>query len=218
MKVTLPTHVPLRYLTSLALALLALELAEGTPLLLALTAQAFVVVAGVAFNIAGGLAYPSGACIFFNATLSLILGLVVKAILGEPLNSNLSDPQQTLLAYLAGMVFILIAVFFSTKLRSRRGLLEKLDVGRRVDQTGIGCLLIAYFVPYLIPGSLQGTFSQFNNAFVYFAILLPVYQKARQTDGRRSFHYVAFIGWAYLTYFYGLVGFSKQGLFGPSVA
>ncbi|MGI4853230.1 MAG: hypothetical protein ACRYF4_04170 [Janthinobacterium lividum] len=218
MKLALPTHIPVRYAASFSLILLALELAEGTPLLLALTAQAFVLVATVAFNIAGGLAYPSGACIFFNAMLSLIVGLVVKAVLGEPLNSNLSMPQQTMLIYLAGMVFILVAVYFSTRLRTKRGLLERLDPAQRVDQVGIGCILIAFFVPYLIPASLQGTFSQFNSAFVYFAILLPVYYRVKQTDGMRSFHYVAFIGWVYLTYTYGVVGLSKQGLFGPSVA
>lgn len=218
MKLTLPTHFSMRYVGSFALAMLALELAEGTPLVLALLAQSFVMVSAVAFNVAGGLVYPSGAFVFFNAMLSLILGMVVKAVLGEPLNSNLIAPEQTLLAYLAGMVFILIAVFFTAKLRSKQGLLEKLDAGRRVDQIGIGCILIAYFTPYLLPSSLQGTFSQFNNGFVYLSILLPVYQRTKQTDGKTSFHYVALIGWLYLTYTYGIAGLSKQGLFGPSVA
>ena len=218
MKVALPTHVPLRYVLSFTLVLLALEVAEGTPLFLALTAQAFVLVSAVAFNVAGGLVYPSGACIFFNAMLSLIVGMVWKAVLGEPLNSNLSAPERTMLIYLVGMVFILIAVYFSTRLRTQRGLLERLDPGQRIDQVGIGCILIAFFVPYLIPMSLQGTFSQFNGAFVSFAILLPVYYRTKQTDGRQSFHYVALIGWVYLTYTYGIVGLSKQGLFGPSVA
>ncbi len=218
MKLTLPTHVPMRYVASFALAMLALELAEGTPLMVALTAQAFVMVSAVAFNLAGGLMYPSGAFVLFNALFSMIIGVVVKTVLGEPLNSNLSAPEQTLLVYLAGMVFILIAVLFSSRLRAKQGLLERVDAGQRVDQIGIGCILIAYFTPYVLPAALQGTFAQFNGAFVFLAILLPVYQRTKQTDGRSSFHYVALIGWVYLTYTYGVGGLSKQGLFAPTVA
>ncbi|MGI4756336.1 MAG: hypothetical protein ACRYGF_05735 [Janthinobacterium lividum] len=218
MKVALPTRVSMRYVAYFAAFLLLVEVVEGTPVFLALTAQAFMLVSALAFNVAGGLAYPSGACIFFNAVLSLSLGVLLKAVLGEPLQSNLQGAQQTMLTYLAGMVSILIAAILAAKLRRKRGLLERIDTGMQMDQVGLGCLLIAYVTPYLLPSAFQGTFSQFNNAFVYLAIVLPVYYRARQTDGRSSFHYVALIAWMYLTYTYGISAFSKQGLFGPSVA
>ena len=201
MKVSLPTHVPMQYAYAFALILLALEIAEGTPVPLALTAQAFVVVSAVAFNVAGGLVYPSGAFIFFNATLSLIVGLVTKAFLGEPLQSNLYAPQKTLLVYLVGMCFILIAAYLCRHLRPKKALLEDVKVGDRVDKIGAGCFLLAVFTPYLLPAQVQGTFGQFNTAFIYLSIMIPVYQRTRETDGRRSFHVMAFIAWVYLTLF-----------------
>ncbi len=218
MKLSLPSHLPLRYVASFSAAMLALEVAEGTPVTIALSAQAFVVVAAIAFNVAGGLSYPSGAFVCFNALQSLIIGLLVKTVLGEPLNTNLLAPQRSMLVYLAGMVSVLVAVFFCSRLRGKRGLLENVDAGQHVEQVGLGCILIAYFVPFLLPASVQGTFAQFNSAFVYLAILLPVYQRTKQTNGKSSFHYVAFIAWSSLTYFYGFAGSSKQGLFAPAAA
>lgn len=218
MKVSLPTHVPMRYVYSFALAMLGLELAEGTSLLVGLMAQAFIIVAALAFNTAGGLMYPSGAFIFFNALFSLGLGTIVKTALGEPLDSNLIVPAETMLVYLVGMVFMAIAVFLSTRLRSRKGLLQDVQVGAKVDQISIGCVLIALWTPHFLPDAVQGTFSQFNLAFVYLAIVLPVYQTTKDTDGRSSFNLYALIAWAYLTGYYGLFAFSKQGIFAPSAA
>ncbi len=214
----LPTRLPLSYLASFSAMLLLVEFLEGTPLLLGVTAQAFLLVAGVAFNLCGGLAYASGAFVFFSAVLSLELGVVLKAVLGEPLQSNLIAPQKTLLVYLAGMCSVLVAAFISTRLRRRRGLLESIDLSRQVVSTGLGCLLIATVTPLLLPEGLEGTFSQFNGAFVSVAILLMVFQVTRASGGKRSFHPVALASWAYITIDYGIMHFSKQGLFAPSVA
>ncbi len=217
-KLFLPTRVPFSYLASFSAALLVIELVEGTPVLLAITAQAFLLVAGVAFNLCGGLAYASGAFVFFSAVLSLGLGVVLKALLGEPLQSNLIAPQKTLLVYLAGMGSVLIAALVSTRLRRARGLLEGIDLSRQVVSTGLGCLLIATVTPLLLPEALLGTFLQFNSAFVSVAILLMVYQTTRASGGKRTFHPVALASWAYVTTYYGILHFSKQGLFAPSVA
>ena len=208
----------MRYVYSFAIAMLGLELVEGTSVLVAMMAQAFVVIAAMGFNIAGGMMYPSGAFIFFNALLSLIVGVVVKTALGEPLDSNLRSPERTMLVYLAGMVFLMIAAYLSARFRSRKGLLQNVLVGTRLDQISIGCILIAFWTPYVLPAEVQGTFSQFNTAFVYLAILLPVYETTKDTDGQSSFNTYSLIAWLYLTGVYGLYAFSKQGLFGPSAA
>src|ERR1700712_3240685 len=103
MKLTLPSRVPMTWVLSFVMVLVCVQLIEGTPLVLSLTGSSFIVVAALAFNIAGGLQYPSGAYVFFNAIFSSILGMVTKAVLGEPLQTNLIDPQRTLSVYLVGM-------------------------------------------------------------------------------------------------------------------
>lgn len=208
----------MRYVLSFCAALLAVELAEGSDVVLSLATQAFFILAALGFNVCGGLLYPSGACIFFLTVLTLGLGAVLKACMGEPLQSNLIEPATTILAYTAGMASILVAAYFSKFLRSRRGLLERFDPGVRVQQMAAGCLLIAVGVPLILPENFKGTFAQFSSNFAVFAIILPVYRQVRQTDGWKSFTLVAFIGWAYLTIYYGIVLYSKQGLFSPSLA
>lgn len=218
MKLFLPDRVPFSYLASFSAALLLIELLEGTPLLLAVTTQAFLLVAGITFNLCGGLMYASGAFVFFSTVLSLELGVVLKAVLGEPLQSNLIAPQRTMLVYLAGMASILVAAFVSTALRRKRGLLEGIDLSQQVTSTGLGCLLIAAVTPLLLPEALQGTFSQFNGSFVSVSILLMVYQVTKASRGKRSFHPVALASWFYITVNYGILHYTKQGLFAPSVA
>lgn len=218
MTLFLPTRIPLSYLASFSAALLLVELVEGTPLFLAVTAQAFLLIAGVAFNLCGGLMYASGAFVFFSAVLSLGLGVVLKAVLGEPLQSNLIAPQKTMLVYLAGMASVLVAAFVSTRLRRRRGLLEGIDLSRQVTSTGLGCLLISTVTPFFLPKALEGTFAQFNSAFGTVAILLIVYETVKASGGTRSFHPVALASWFYVTGYFGILHFSKQGMFAPSVA
>lgn len=217
-KLFLPTRVPFSYLASFSAALLLVEVVEGTPMLLAFTAQAFILVAGIAFNLCGGLAYASGAFVFFSALLSLGFGMVLKAVLGEPLQSNLIAPQKSMLVYLAGMTSVLLAASVAVRLRRRRGLLESIDLSRQVTSTGLGCLLIATVTPLLLPEGLEGTFRQFNSAFVSVSILLMVYQVCKATGGARSYHPVALMSLLYMTGYYGILHYSKQGLFVPSVA
>jgi hypothetical protein len=82
---------------------------------------------------------------------------------------------------------------------------------------GVGCLMISFVVPLFLPDSVRGTFTQFNAAFEMLAIMLLVYQRARETGGRKTFNVVSFIAWIYVT-FMGFYGFSKEGIFEPSFA
>lgn len=218
MRLTLPARVSMSVVLSFCAALLAVELAEGSDIVLALATQAFILLAALAFNRCGGLLYPSGSCVFFLTVLTLGLGAILKAGLGEPLQSNLIDPRNTILAYTAGMASVLVAAYFATLLRSRRGLLERFDPGTRVQQMAAGCLLIAIGVPLILPASVRGTAGQFSGTIAVFAILVPVYKRAQQTDGWKSFTFVALVGWAYLTVYYGIISYSKQGLFSPSLS
>ena len=205
------------WVLSFVLVLACVQVAEGTPLLLSLTACAFVVVGAQAFNVAGGLQYPSGAYIFFNVVLSSLVGMMAKAVLGEPLQTNLYNAQFTMWVYLVGGFCMLAAVLLNSRLRRRTPLLsDRLD-GRQMSAIAFGCLLL-YFLPgYLLPAKWASTYTQFNY-FSYLAIMLPVYQLARDTDGRRTFNWISFIIWLYLTVNLGLLAFSKEGIFGGSAA
>ncbi len=216
MKVSLPTHVPMKWVLSFVLVLAVVQVVQGATLLLACTAAAFIVLASLAFNAAGGLQYPSGAYIFFNALLSAGLGIVVKAVLNEPLNTNLTNAQYTLTVYVTGMCAMLVASFINQRFRRRVPLLRNTLGNLRIDQVALGCVIISIVVPYVAPRSITGTVNQFNR-FGILAILFSVANKVKVTDGRRSFTWVAFIAWAYTTMI-GVLAFSKEGMFAASVA
>ncbi len=216
MKVSLPSHVPMKWVLSFVLVLVIVQMIQGTTALLACTAGAFIILAALAFNAAGGLQYPSGAYIFFNALLSAILGIVMKAVLGEPLNTNLTDAQYTLTVYVTGMCAMLVASLLNRRFRRRPPLLRNTLQNVRMDQVALGCLILSIAVTYAAPRSITGTVSQFNR-FGILAILLSVSYRLKETDGRRSFTWVAFIAWLYNT-LSGLLEFSKEGMFTASVA
>src|SRR5215467_5650415 len=90
--------------------LCVVQVAQGTNRTFALFSFLSICVAALAFNLAGGFTRTSGAFVFFNSSLVVILGLCVKAYLGEPADSNLFSPLLTMEVYLAGMVMILVAV------------------------------------------------------------------------------------------------------------
>jgi hypothetical protein len=143
--------------------------------------------------------------------------MVTKAVLGEPLQTNLIDPQRTLSVYLVGMCSMLAAVLLNSRLRRKTPLLSDRLNGTQINSIGVGCILLYLLPGHLLPQQWSGTYNQFNY-FQYLAIMLPVYQLARDTDGRRTFNWVSFTVWLYITMILGVLAFSKEGLFGSSAA
>ncbi|HUZ93991.1 MAG TPA: hypothetical protein VMU57_03690, partial [Edaphobacter sp.] len=121
-----PERVPLGYAASFAVILGAVQLFQGTDPAFSLCSFLFIVIAAVAFNMAGGLTRPSGGYVFFYSILAVILGLSWKAFIGEPADSNLTQPLLTIEATLGGMVGMCFAVFVSRKLAKKTPLLPNL--------------------------------------------------------------------------------------------
>jgi hypothetical protein len=217
MKLTFPSRFPLAYVAAFAGVVFVAAWAEGTQLPVAFLAATFLILSGLAFNLAGGLNYPSGAYIFFVAMLDLGLGVVAKLVLGEPLDSHLQNATKTLLVYNGGMLGILAAAAVTRRLRRKRPLLLNMLSNARTDQIAIGCILIGIMGPVVLPNGLVTMFNQVNN-FLPFAVMLPVYNRAKQTDGVSTFSWAAFAAWAYTTVVFGLLTFSKQGIFECSAA
>ncbi len=202
---------------SFVMVLFCVQLVEGTPVTLSATGCAFIVVAATAFNVTGGLQYPSGAYVFFNALFSCTVGMVAKALLGEPLQTNLLDAQLTLSVYLVGMCSLLAAVLLSSRFRRKTPLLSDRLNSTQINSIAIGCLLLYILPLYVLPAQWAGTFNQFNY-FQFLAVMLPVYQLAKDTDGRRTFNWISFSIWLWITVRLGILTFSKEGMFGASAA
>ena len=222
MHIPYPERIPYAWATAFASALFAVQLLEHTHLLFAVCCFAFIMVATAAFNIAGGLYRPAGAYIFFNALLTLIVGLVVKAAMGEAAHGNLATPELSIEVYLFGMLGMLFAACIEKRFRPRRSYIEAKLAMPSLRTVYIGTTVIALFLKlfYLLNelGVISGSYIQtIYNAdhFLPFALILGVMHTIRSTNGRHSVTpWLIFL--FLLSTGEGLINFSKQALFAPA--
>ncbi len=197
-----------------------LQQLEHTDSTFSLLTATFVVLSALAYNAAGGISYPSGAYIFFNALLTAIVGLTWKLFLGEPGESYLHAPNKTLLAYCAGMVVMGSAAALSHRLRSRRALLPTLDIDT-MRYAALGCFLVGAIVQFVTTrfigqvGTISSALHQLNYLPRLAIIFATVYQMSK-SGGKSSTNWIVWLSGG-LMLFYGLLDFSKEGIFTPLV-
>ncbi len=219
MRLPFPERIPLIPTFSFAVAFCVIQLYEKTNPLFALACFFFLLVSAIAFNVAGGFSRPSGAYVFFYATLTVIIGLIWKAVLGEPADSNLQNPLLTISVFLSGICMMLVAVYFSTRLRTKRALLGNMVTDANMQTATVGCLicgiLFIFSGSFLSGGngSVLSALSQLNRFFP-MAIILGVINAIRRSGGKRSISLPCPLA-AGFEFGIGLLGFSKEGIITP---
>lgn len=218
-RIPFPVHIPLSRVTCFAAVLLVVELYQGTSPTFAICAFLFIFVSGITFNLAGGFSRTSGAYVFCYAVLAVIVGLCWKAVLREPADSNLMEPNLTMQIYLGSMVALLMAVAISKKLTPKRPLLGNLLKDTTVQNATVGCLVTGLSVSALLiilprqEGSILSALAQVNR-FLPMAIILGVVHEIQVSGGKRSINLPVLLS-AGVLFSMGLIGFSKEGLFTP---
>jgi len=178
----------------------------------------------MAFNHAGGFSRPSGVYIFWFALLAVYFGVVMKAFLGEPANSNLRTPQTTMTVYIASILMMWLAAAASRKLTwNSPGLAKVLGADRiNLGYSAAGCVALGFglivanqFLPQSA-GSLLAALNQVNY-FLPLGIILGTVDALQASNGQRSVNYLVFFAMSF-SFVFGLSQFSKQGMFTPFVA
>ena len=221
MRIPYPERIPLQYVIPVTTLFCAIQLYQGTRALFSLCCFLFIIIAAVAFNLAGGLARPSGAYVFFYATLGLIFGLCWKAILREPADSHLLWPMLTIRVFLGGITAMLAAVYVSRHFTAKRPLLGRMVTDTNIQNATVGCMItgitltvILMFVPRQ-SGSILSALAQINR-FLPLAILLGVIHQIRRSEGTSSINLPVLIS-GVVMFTEGLISFSKEGMFTPFV-
>ncbi|MEO6981926.1 MAG: hypothetical protein ABI072_02285, partial [Edaphobacter sp.] len=142
MRLPFPERISIFYVFGFAALLCIVQLLEGTFAPFALCSFLFILIAGVTFNLAGGFTRPSGSYVFFYAVLGIIVGLVWKAVLGEPADSNLLVPFVTIRAYLGSICAMFVAIYISRRLTPKRPLLGSLLTDANMQNATIGCMIV----------------------------------------------------------------------------
>ena len=183
----------------------------------------YIIVAAIAFNVAGGFTRTSGAFVFFNATLGVIVGLCVKAYVGEAAETNLLAPLLTMALYLSGMCMMLVAVYLSKKLSTKRPLLGRMVTDSNLQTATVGCLaagILIIVAQSFLPGGNGTVISALNqlNRFFPLAIILGVINTIRRSGGTRCVNLPVLIAAAISFTFFGVLNYSKEGMFAPIAA
>jgi hypothetical protein len=214
-----PEHVRLSPVLLFALGLSAIQVFQGTEPLFSLGSFLFIIISAIAFNVAGGVTRPSGSYIFFFAVLAVILGLIWKAVLGEPADSNLQHPMLTIWVYVCSMCSMLAAAFISRKLTTKRALLPNFVTDANMQSATSGCLATGLFLVFLfsvVPmgsGTILSGLLQLNR-FLLLAIFLGTVHAIRRSGGTKSTSFPVLLAGAVL-FVTGALGFSKEGMITP---
>src|ERR1700737_858654 len=219
MRLPFPTRIPFPLALGGATIIAGLELLQGTAPEFTMYAFIFIVISAVTFNLAGGFSRPSGSYVFFYSCLVVIVGLITKAYLGEPADSNLRAPILTIKVHAGGITAMLMAVLLSRRFTRKQALLGNILKFKDMRNATIGCLvvgLLAFLADSLIPhqsGSIITAFSQINR-FLPMAVILGTAYAIRSSNGKTAItSLVLFV--LGLNLAVGLSVFSKEGIFSP---
>jgi hypothetical protein len=219
-RIPFPERIPIDRVMVFAVLLFLIQILEGTPLYFSAGCVAFIVIAALAFNTAGGLTRASGAYVFFYSVLVVIVGVCYKALLGEPADSNLLDPQTDIAVYVGGMAAMLGAVTLSRRFSRKSGLLQHMLKDSDMYRSSVGCIAFGVVGASLI-GLIGSGASQLNSAFTQLNELIPlgiiigVIYEIRRSGSTRSINAPVALAIVYVFIFFGLLAFSKQGMLLP---
>jgi hypothetical protein len=221
MRLPFPEKVPLVPVFYFAVILCAIQQLQGTNSTFSLLSFFYILVAATAFNVAGGFTRTTGSFIFFNSVLGAILGLCLKAYLGEPADSNLQSPLLTMSVYLFGMCMMMLAAYLSRKVVPRQALLGKMVTDANMQTATVGSMVVGILISFaglVLPSGNGTVFSALNqlNRFVLLAIFLGVLNTIRRSGGTRSTNLPVLISGAYL-FINGILGYSKEAMISPFV-
>jgi hypothetical protein len=221
LRLPFPDRVSLRAVFWFAAILCGIQQLQRTNAEFSLACFFFILLAGIAFNVAGGFHRPSGSYVFFYATLTVIVGLIWKAVLGEPADSNLSVPLLTISVYLVGMCMMLVSIFLSRRITLKRAILGTMITDANMQTATVGCMITGILMTVLgffLPGGNGSVTSGLNqiNRFLPLAVIFGVIHTIRRSGGTRSINLPVLISGGYLM-FWGLLGFSKEGIITPFI-
>jgi len=188
MRLPFPDHISLVAVCFFAGTLCVIQLLQGTNPTFSLFAAAYILVAAIAFNVGGGLSRTIGAFVFFNSVLGVIVGLCMKAYLGEPADSNLQAPLLTMAVYFAGMCMMLVAAFVSRKISRKRAILGKVVTDANLQTATVGSMatgFLIFFAGFFIGGGNGTVWSALNqiNRFFPLAVMMGVLHTNRRSGG-----------------------------------
>lgn len=218
MRLPFPERFSLVAALFFAIVICGVEQLQGTNIVFSICAFLFIIVATLAFNLAGGFIRPTGSYIFFYS-FGVIAGLSGKAVLGEAADTHLLVPNLTMEVFLGGISAMLASVFLARKLTRKKPFLQNVVKTKDMQNATIGSMVTGFTILISLQylprenGSVITALSQLNK-FLDLSIILGTIHQIYKTQGRSSFNPLVFFT-IVMSSLWGVVLFSKEGMFGP---
>lgn len=219
MRIPFPERIPLPIAVTAAIILVGLQQLQQTSALFSFYCFVFIIIATIAFNVAGGFTRPSGSYIFFYAVLGLIIGIVYKAYLGEPADTHLRAPMQTIKVFVGGITGMLVAIVVSRKLTRRQPFLSDFLKPKDYKNAAVGCFAFGLFLNVLSiitkheNGSVLSAVMQLNR-FLQMSIIIGTLHVIRKSKGASGFSIFTLV-YILVAGLSGVASFSKEGMITP---
>lgn len=222
MRLPFPTYISVQKTLVFALVILMAQQIEHTSIAFSVLFGGYIVLSVLTFNYAGGFSRASGTYVFWFWLLTCGLGGIAKIAFGEPADSNLLVPTLTISTYVVSMAMMFVALFLMKRFAGKP---QGLSIALKADRVDLGLASLGCLIIYEIAANAtnwlpagQGSISSIIvqlNVFLPMSILLGTIHAIRSSGGRRSVNVVTFIASTHMFVFYGLISFSKQGMFTP---
>jgi hypothetical protein len=222
MRLPFPERIPLYASLFAATVLVGLQQLQRTDPRFSLYSFLFIVIATITFNAAGGFTRPSGSYVFFYAVLGVIVGICYKAYLGEPGDSNLRAPVLTMQVFTGGICSMLIAVLISRRITRRKAFLGTMLKEKDMRNAIIGCFCFGLFLSLInavLPHQNSSALSAITqlDRFLPMSVILATTYAIKQSKGRSGISGLVLLS-ILVSISFGLISFSKEGMFTPIMA
>lgn len=224
MRLYLPERIPVSWTVVIAAIFFAVQMLQHTSFTFAILHFCFIVCWMLAFNAAGGFTRSTGGYVFWYGLLTIVVGTITKAIIGDPADSNMTNPIAMMGIYTVSMVMLLAVVALTHRLlgktESVAAIMQK-HQPLNYRRAAWGCFALGMSVPVLFlvlpsgPGTLLSALTQVD-LFLPLSVILGTIAVIQESNGHRSIGAVSLIP-ILCALFWGIATFSKQGMFEPLV-
>lgn len=214
MRIPVPDRFNFKYVTIFAVLIFVAQELEGTDFVFSALTAVYILLWASAFNRTGGLRSASGAYIFFNGFLNVVVGLSYKVLLGQPGERNLQAPRSTMVVYCVGMAAMFVAAFVARGLSLQKPLLPGLNSLEEYRQAAVIALVAGVVITGITTvGGGNGIVSILRqiNKLPQLAVMLGTIYEIRRSGGKRSVNSVVIVSMVFL-FILGLVSFGKEGM------
>jgi hypothetical protein len=223
MRIPFPKTIPIRPLLIILMAMILVQLIQGTDPAFAVLMLVAQLAAAVAFNRMGGMTHMAGAFCLFSILPNVTVPEITHLLLRQSGDYNLQHPFLTASVCAVFFTCVMIAAFLVSSIRHPVAFLDHIEFSifeLRVISVLSGLFAVSIAIKFLTldappeDGSLFAAVSHFGNILFIMSIMLATHVRIVGTNGKSvmSWYVALLLIFAIAS---GIISASKEGMLTP---